>query len=339
MVKLTLIVLLMMVATVGWSAPPETISFQGALRDSVGSLVPDGDYNVTFRIYDVSSGGSALWTEEQTATVSGSVFSTILGQTIALDLAFDKPYWLGIQMGIDQELEPRVALTAAPYSLNVVDGRVIKSLNGLTDQVTVTGGANITVSEAGNTIIIDHVSAGSSDASIAYPDGLASMIPITESISSGTPYTVPAGRNLYITNIYNPAGDVLKIGPYDIMDFQGNASTKLPIIAATGQIISTNGAMTVNGFLVDAVVTPVTVDVTSGGAYVVPAGRTLVITNVFTNRDQAIWQLRIAGVIVLDLNYSGQTFYLDQPLIAGEGQPVEVGAPYTHAGVINGYLR
>ena len=42
---------------------PRTLSYQGVLKDSVGTIVPDDDYDFIFRIYDVPSGGVALWAE------------------------------------------------------------------------------------------------------------------------------------------------------------------------------------------------------------------------------------------------------------------------------------
>jgi hypothetical protein len=37
---------------------PPTVSFQGLLRDPSGMIVPNGDYDLTFRLYDVATGGS-----------------------------------------------------------------------------------------------------------------------------------------------------------------------------------------------------------------------------------------------------------------------------------------
>ncbi len=39
---------------------PATISHQGLLTDEQGLAVPDGEYDLTARLYDVPSGGSSL---------------------------------------------------------------------------------------------------------------------------------------------------------------------------------------------------------------------------------------------------------------------------------------
>ncbi len=62
---------------------PTTMNFQGRLLDSSGVARPDGLYNMQFRLYTVSSGGTAVWTETRETTnrvqVTGGLFSTRLG--------------------------------------------------------------------------------------------------------------------------------------------------------------------------------------------------------------------------------------------------------------------
>jgi len=97
---------------------PLTISYQGILTDASGAPVPDGPVTLTFRFFDVASGGTALWQETQQVTIAKGLFSVALGAVTPLGLPFDKPYWIGITVGQGTELAPRTALTAAPYSLN-----------------------------------------------------------------------------------------------------------------------------------------------------------------------------------------------------------------------------
>jgi len=97
---------------------PRTISYQGVLKDDEGSIVPADDYEFTFRIYDVQSGGTALWTEDQTKHVTSGILNVILGEINPIDLPFDVPYWLGVTIGGGDELSPRTPLTGTPYALN-----------------------------------------------------------------------------------------------------------------------------------------------------------------------------------------------------------------------------
>jgi hypothetical protein len=101
---------------------PRTLSYQGVLVDDTGNPKPDGPYSISFRIYDVSSGGTELWLETKSLDLKRGLFSTVLGDVTPFDagMKFDKPYWLGIQVSADPELSPRVALTSTGYSLNSV---------------------------------------------------------------------------------------------------------------------------------------------------------------------------------------------------------------------------
>ena len=100
------------------AAIPQTVSYQGILRDAGGTIVDDDDYDLTFNIYSVAAGGTALWTETQTLAVENGIFNAILGSVTALGLNFSNPYWLGVSVEGAAELTPRLELTATPYSLN-----------------------------------------------------------------------------------------------------------------------------------------------------------------------------------------------------------------------------
>ena len=104
---------------------PQTMSYQGVLKDSLGNTVPDGTYEVAFALY-WQFGGSAVWSEVQTLPVSDGILNAVLGSVNPLDVAFDVPYWLDITVdGV--HLEPRVELTSAPYALRAA---VADSLTG-----------------------------------------------------------------------------------------------------------------------------------------------------------------------------------------------------------------
>ena len=102
---------------------PRTLDYQGVLTDAGGSVAPDGSYTMTFRIYDVPAGGSALWEETSDAVVGKGIFSVTLGMAVPIDLPFDTQYWLGISVEGETELAPRVQLTAVAYSLNAACAR------------------------------------------------------------------------------------------------------------------------------------------------------------------------------------------------------------------------
>jgi len=107
------------------AAVPKLLTYQGILKDSPGNLLT-GTYSMTFKIYSASTGGTALWTETQSGvSASSGRFSVQLGSVTTLNLDFSQDYWLGIQVGTDSEMTPRVKLTSVGYAYmadNVVNG-------------------------------------------------------------------------------------------------------------------------------------------------------------------------------------------------------------------------
>ena len=178
------IMIMALTAGMAMAAVPQTTSYQGVLVDAAGLPVADGAYSLTFALYTAPSGGSNIWTETKSVQVSNGVFDAILGSATPLNLAFDQTYYLGIAIGSDPELGQRIELTAAPYSLNartVEDGAVttakladdavngdkiddftvVRSLNGLRDDVVLEGiGVTIVEDGTNNKIIISATSLG-----------------------------------------------------------------------------------------------------------------------------------------------------------------------------------
>jgi hypothetical protein len=98
------------------AAVPQTLSYQGVLRDGTAGIVPDGEYDITFWIYNMESGGIALWAETQTVTVADGILNAVIGSVATLDLPFDEQYWLGISVDGGPVLSPRTELTSVPYA-------------------------------------------------------------------------------------------------------------------------------------------------------------------------------------------------------------------------------
>lgn len=69
---------------------PTKMNFQGRLTNSAGNILSDGTYNMKFRIYDASSGGTLQWSEDrlvsatQGVTVTNGQFSVQLGSITSL---------------------------------------------------------------------------------------------------------------------------------------------------------------------------------------------------------------------------------------------------------------
>ena len=91
-----------------------TLTYQGILKDISGNPVPDASYNVTFRLYDLAVGGSALWNSGVLSiATSDGYFTKEFGP---ISLPFDKAYYLSIQVASDPEMAQRQKITMTPYS-------------------------------------------------------------------------------------------------------------------------------------------------------------------------------------------------------------------------------
>ena len=117
---LLLILFVSFISSIDANAQTKKISIQGFLKDGNSKAVDNGQYALTFNLYTVASGGTAIWTEtNSTVNVYGGVYSVQLGAITPIStLAFDVPYFLGVTIQ-GAELTPRMELTYAPYALAV----------------------------------------------------------------------------------------------------------------------------------------------------------------------------------------------------------------------------
>lgn len=108
---------------------PQMMNYQGYLTNAIGIPAADGNYTIVFSIYDAETGGTVLWMETNPAVlVSKGLFSVIMGSMVPINLPFDKPYWLGVKVGAEPELLPRMRLTTAAYSFRAGDANSLKGI-------------------------------------------------------------------------------------------------------------------------------------------------------------------------------------------------------------------
>uniref|UniRef100_A0A7C1WMG7 Peptidase S74 domain-containing protein n=1 Tax=candidate division WOR-3 bacterium TaxID=2052148 RepID=A0A7C1WMG7_UNCW3 len=96
---------------------PRLLSYQGKLTDTLGNPVPDGYYQLTFRLYSQETGGTPLWIEAQTVPVKNGIFSTLLGSVVPIPALPDAgTLYLSLQVGLSPELSPRLRIGSAAYA-------------------------------------------------------------------------------------------------------------------------------------------------------------------------------------------------------------------------------
>lgn len=112
---------------------PRLMNFQGRLDDSTGSPVANGDYDVTFRLFDVPAGGSPLWEETQSVTTQSGIFAVLLGSLDSVPesiFALDSAY-LEIQPAGSDPVLPRSRLTSVPYAWRAREAELLGGLTAL----------------------------------------------------------------------------------------------------------------------------------------------------------------------------------------------------------------
>ena len=117
-----LLLVLTFIPAVTHSDVPKQINYQGFLTDPDGDPVPDDDYSMTFKIYDVSTEGISLWSETQIVTVINGKYTAILGKNNPIDPEdLDGDRYFGITVAPDEEMTPRLKLTSTAFSIKAGD--------------------------------------------------------------------------------------------------------------------------------------------------------------------------------------------------------------------------
>ena len=151
-----------------YAQPAYTINYQGKLTDATGLAVADGSYDMEFKLYAVSSGGTAVWTETRTGgnqvSVVNGLFSVMLGEVASLtSVDFNQPLWLGVNIESDGEMTPRKALGTVPSAFEaqrvggVASSSFLRSDEADTASglLTFTGGIVSTASSTINSLTTD----------------------------------------------------------------------------------------------------------------------------------------------------------------------------------------
>ena len=75
----------------------QVLNTQGVLRDGTGHSVADGTYQITFRIWNAETGGTAVFEQVSSVTVTNGVYSVELGSlSDPLNMMNgSESYWLG----------------------------------------------------------------------------------------------------------------------------------------------------------------------------------------------------------------------------------------------------
>jgi microcystin-dependent protein len=160
-----------------------TIAYQGRLADADGKSLT-GTYSMIFRLYNVGANGAPLWEEQWTGSngvkVSDGLFNVMLGSLTPIPQAVitgHNQLFLGITVGTDDEMIPRVQLGSVPFAVQAL---------------TVPDGSMTTAKLANSAITGDKIAAGAITSDKLAP-GLNLLPAGTIVMWSGALANIPAG--------------------------------------------------------------------------------------------------------------------------------------------------
>jgi len=101
-------------------AVPVQTTHQGRLLDEEG-VAMEGDIEITFRLVDAETGGTVVWEETSTLTLTNGFYVSMLGadedsNPLDTDMLDQAPLWLEIQLTGEPAMFPRSPVTSAPYA-------------------------------------------------------------------------------------------------------------------------------------------------------------------------------------------------------------------------------
>ncbi|WP_299098622.1 hypothetical protein [uncultured Winogradskyella sp.] len=173
-----------------------------------------------------------------------------------------------------------------------------------------------------------------------YPDGFENIDPISRgslATLSGSPYTVPTGKNLYITNVFMPyISAQLIVDGITVLRGRQNANNyqtlTSPIIISAGSVVESGNTTIINGFLVDAYCEPATFNT----SFNVPSDKIFVLLNFCPVSPSTSSYIRISSRTV----YRGNGLYTANPSYSSFLNPIFVdsGETVMPDGVVNGYF-
>ena len=249
-------------------AVPQLVNYQGKVYQPSGAAVPDGAYKIAFSIYDVPTGGTAIWTETYDALqVKGSAFHVLLGSVnpIGASIFSGAERFLGVKLGTDPELSPRQKIASVPYAL-VAEKAASATTAASAAEATHAASADIAQTVPDETITAPKIADGAIGATklsaTAITLGYAQIITQFSTSSttdvqvpglSATVMIPPGGRSARITvyaGIVNSNNDAGQTNALTIWDGTVGGGTQLNIGRVYG------GNISMNSMFVQAITAP-----------------------------------------------------------------------------------
>ncbi|MBU6327345.1 MAG: tail fiber domain-containing protein [Verrucomicrobia bacterium] len=253
------------------STVPKLMSYQGRVTDSAGIAIGNSapvNRTVTFRLYSVSSGGTATYNETQTVTISGGEFSVLIGNGTGLtglpgptspasplktldtiiNTATTSALYLGITVDdgnsatVDAEISPRQQLVTGAYAMRSLMAETVAS-GAVTSAML--GDSSVNTNQLASSSI---TSAKIADASIAAADIAGSAITAAKIDTATVGIWTPSGNNIY----RNSNVGIGVINPEAVLQLAAKSGTSTP--ATNGLRVYNSGSTSADNAVLAAAV-------------------------------------------------------------------------------------
>lgn len=221
-----LLLLLVVFSSFSQADVSPAINYQGKLMQPDGSPVADGVYSMTFAIYDVPAGGTALWSEPNpNVHVKNGLFSVLLGSIVNLPAnIFDNPSrFFGVAVGGDPEMTPRQQIAQVPFAVKATTADRA-AVAGTVDDGAVTNEKiadyAVTASKLMDSAVITSKLADGAVISDKLADGSVSAAKIAEgavaaaNLAQSQPWNTPSLQNGWANYTAVYGGDFSPVGYY-----------------------------------------------------------------------------------------------------------------------------
>lgn len=299
------------------AATSSTINFQARLESNTGAIVPDGYYNVQFKLYDAASLGTNLWTETYAYnTGSGSCSGPLGGndcrirvangyltanlgsQTAFGSLNWNQQMWLTMNIGGtvttgaypgigNGEMSPRIQLTAVPYAFQAGE------LGNGTNKATLDSSGSLYLQQAGTV--------GTSTGQLTVQGATSLVLQSTGgnavTLDSGTTGNVNVGtggntKTVTVGNITGATTLTLQGGTGGVNLGTGGIANTIQIGNTTGAVaqtinIGTNGTAASSSSIVIGSTIAGTTQIQSSGGVVIGKASSVNGTLIFQNATNA----------------------------------------------------
>lgn len=160
---------------------PRTISYQGLLTQANGEPIVDGTYELVTRLFNAESGGTLLWEENHTTAVRRGLFSVYLGEQVPLT-SVDMSQRMFLETAIvGGPVFPRTRLAMVPMAMRAMladsakgltqtANGFVRSLNNLQGNVYVRARNGVSLTQVGDTLVLQSSVQPSGVQSLYSPD-------------------------------------------------------------------------------------------------------------------------------------------------------------------------